>query len=127
MFNLGKHIAYWRDGAQEDYEVAKELVEKGRFQHALFLCHLSVEKMLKAHVTRVEQDVPPKIHNLVSLAQMTQLTIDLDMMQFLRRLNPYQLLGRYADQSGAAALSREHTREMMHGAREILEWLNEKL
>ena len=36
MINIGKQIQYWRDGATEDWEIARDLVSKGKIHHGLF-------------------------------------------------------------------------------------------
>ncbi len=50
MIDIEKQIAYWRDGSIEDWQVAQELISNGRIRHGLFFAHLSLEKLLKAHV-----------------------------------------------------------------------------
>lgn len=71
MIDVEKQVAYWRDGAQEDWAVARELVGNGRTRHGLFFVHLALEKVLKAHVCRQTRDLAPRIHNLVRLAELT--------------------------------------------------------
>ena len=44
--NVEKHIAYWRTGAEEDWAVGEELLER-RPRHALFMFHLALEKALE--------------------------------------------------------------------------------
>ena len=99
--NVEKHIAYWRDGAEEDFDVAKELFGNGRYRYALFFAHLAVEKMLKAHVAKKMREYPPKIHNLLRLVQLADLSIDKEHMNTLKRLNAYQIEGRYPEVSSA--------------------------
>ena len=50
--DLDRNLAYWANGSGVDFGVAKDLVGLTRLLHALFFAHLSVEKMLKAHVVR---------------------------------------------------------------------------
>ena len=95
--NINAHIAHWRTGAEEDLEVAHILLAKGRYQHALFFTHLSVEKALKAHVVRATGEIPPKIHNLVRLHEIAGLSLDDEQVDVLNELNMYQIAGRYAD------------------------------
>jgi len=52
MFDIDQQIAHWRAGAQEDWGVAVELVERRRIRHGLFFAQLAIEKALKAHVCR---------------------------------------------------------------------------
>lgn len=55
MINIEKQIAHWRNGAEEDWSVAQELIERGRVRHGLFFAHLALEKMLKAHYCLVSR------------------------------------------------------------------------
>ncbi len=53
MINIQKQIDYWINGAVDDLESAKVLVERKRLLHGLFFCHLVIEKALKAHVVKI--------------------------------------------------------------------------
>jgi len=55
LVNIDKQVAYWRNGAVEDWEVAAHLLERGNVRHGLFFVHLAVEKALKALVCRNTQ------------------------------------------------------------------------
>lgn len=126
--DVAKHIAYWRDGALEDIDVARELLERGRHRYALFFAHLAVEKMLKAHMVRKTEAVPPKIHNLLRLAQLSDLAVDVDQSNFLKRLNAHQMEGRYPDIAVSQDnLEMEHAARVLTEAEGILEWLTREL
>jgi len=90
-------IEYWKRGAEEDFAAAQSLLEKGHLRHCLFFAHLAIEKMLKAHVTRKTDDVPPRIHNLIRLVDITGLKLNVEQKDFLREFGVYQLEGRYPD------------------------------
>ncbi len=125
--DVGKHIAHWRKGAEEDFEVARELVEMGRLRHGLFWVHLAVEKMLKAHVTRATEGVPPKVHNLVRLLELSGLTASEDQRILCQRLNAYQMDGRYPQSASDAALGTELAHELLDSTKGLLEWLTAEL
>ena len=73
--DVQKQLDYWRTGAQEDMEAAGILSEKERFRHALFFAHLALEKSLKAHVVVHTKRIPPRIHNLMKLAEIADLSL----------------------------------------------------
>ncbi|MFH0726493.1 MAG: HEPN domain-containing protein [Pseudomonadota bacterium] len=75
MVNIIKQIMHWRSGADEDWAVARELLDRNRIRHALFFGHLTLEKMLKAHVCRNTGDLAPLTHNLVRLAQLAEIQL----------------------------------------------------
>jgi len=65
MINFEKHILYWRNSAQEDLDVAENLVVSGKIRHGLFFLHLTLKKILKATICKYTKDIPPRTHNLV--------------------------------------------------------------
>jgi len=93
--DIPKQIDYWRSGAEEDLAASWSLLEKGHLRHALFFAHLSLEKMLKAHVSKATRKTPPKIHNLVRLAGIAKLRMSEPELKTLRDFDRYQLEGRY--------------------------------
>ena len=120
--DINKHIEYWRTGAEEEIEVAKDLLDKKRCRHALFFAHLALEKALKALVTKVTRDVPPRTHDLLRLAHLAQIAFSADHRVFLARIQEYCLEGRYPEISAAVPTQETTQRDIEH-AREILQWL----
>ena len=47
MIDFEKQIEYWKNGAIDDLESAKILIERNRLLHGLFFCHLVIEKIMK--------------------------------------------------------------------------------
>ena len=97
MIDIEKQVAYWRDGAAEDWEIAQELIARGRTRHGLFFVHLSLEKLLKAHVCRHTQDLAPRLHNLVRLAELAALPLSQTQVDVLAEINAFHIEGRYPD------------------------------
>ncbi len=95
MINIEKQITHWKKGAEEDWEVARDLVNHGRIRHGLFFAHLALEKVLKAHVCKYTQDLAPRIHRLPRLAELASLTIDPVQLETLILMGTFNLEGRY--------------------------------
>ena len=110
--DIQKQIDYWMKSAEEDFAAAQSLSEKGHFRHSLFFAHLAVEKMLKGHVVKQTGDMPPRIHDLVRLAETAQLQPTQEQLNFLSRFGLYQLEGRYPD-AMQAILDAETTKEKL--------------
>ena len=84
--------------AEKDWNVVLSLFKDGNYVHSLFFAHLSLEKLLKAHwVKDNEENFPVKTHSLVRLAESTKLVFTEDQLVFLERMNDFQLEGRYPD------------------------------
>jgi HEPN domain-containing protein len=124
--DVPRQIAYWRDGSEDDIEAAEALLEKGKFRHALFFAHLTIEKVLKAHVTRATSDVPPRTHDLLRLADLARLVLANEQRTFLARLQRYCLEGRYPDLSPAVPPADE-ARAEVEQAKEIRRWFASQL
>ena len=66
--------------------------------HALFFSHLSIEKLLKAHwVKDNEEDYPPRVHNLDYLYNQTKLDLDVKFVHELSVIIAWNIEGRYQD------------------------------
>lgn len=126
MVDVPKQIEYWRMCSDEDFAAAQSLLEKGHLRHSLFFAHLAIEKMLKAHVTRQTKDVPPRIHNLVRLSEIAELSLEPEQASFLRRFDMYQLEGRYPE-SSHTIIDMKAAKERLSQAGDILEWLKAQL
>lgn len=124
--DIDKQVEYWATGSAEDLGAAEMLVEKGYARQGLFFAHLALEKMLKAHVVRARRDVPPRIHNLVRLAQLAGLKPDDEQEQFLRRFDAHQLEGRYPD-SQQVVIDPARARQQLQKAMETVQWLKAQL
>ena len=126
MIDIDKQVTYWRNGAIEDWEVAQELVSKGRGRHGLFFAHLAIEKLMKAHVCRHTQDLAPRIHNLVRLAEMAALSLNQIQIDIIAEMNAFSIEGRYPD-SLIAPLSQGEAQDYLSRAEEVYRWLMNQL
>jgi HEPN domain-containing protein len=122
MVDIAKQVSFWRIGAAEDWVVASDLVERGRARHGLFLAHLAIEKALKAHVCLEVQDLAPRIHNLVRLAELANLRLPPDHLETLAELNAFNIEGRYPDPTIALPDPRE-AKQFLGRAQEVFECL----
>jgi HEPN domain-containing protein len=96
--NIKEHIKYWENTSNEDYEVFNLLLNSKKYLHAFFFAHLTIEKLIKAHwVKNNNNSVPPKIHNLITLLKQTDINLSLEQERFLAIINDFQIQGRYPD------------------------------
>jgi HEPN domain-containing protein len=125
MVDPDKQISYWRASAEEDWGAAEDLVRLRRLRHGLFFAHLALEKVLKAHVCRVTRDLPPRIHQLLRLADRAKLLLSDEQRVLLARFDRHQLEGRYSD-TLLGVEDPAATKEELREAREVFEWLNQQ-
>jgi HEPN domain-containing protein len=126
MIDVDLHVAYWRNTALEDWELAQDLLADGRIRYALFFGHLTLEKMLKAHVCRHTQDVPPRTHNLSRLAELAELSLTSTQSEVLADMTTFNLEGRYPDMLTPPPQLNE-AKDYLKRAGEMFQWLIQKL
>jgi HEPN domain-containing protein len=126
MVDIIQQVAQWRNGAREEWEVATELLERGRVRQALFFTHLALEKVLKAHVCRRTGDLAPRTHNLVRLAEVADLRVSPGHADVLAETNEFVLAGRYPDAASRTPTLTE-ARTHHQRAQEVFQWLIQQL
>jgi len=79
-----QYIDYWIDTAKNDWSTMETLFGSQHYLHCLFFAHLTLEKLAKAHWVKNHQDnIPPRVHNIVWLLQESQVEISHEDMIFL--------------------------------------------
>lgn len=58
-FDKDKLIQYWSDSSDEDFDTMITMYESKKFNWALFVGHLMIEKLLKALYVKINNDYPP--------------------------------------------------------------------
>ncbi|MCI5141247.1 MAG: HEPN domain-containing protein [Candidatus Electrothrix sp. ATG1] len=93
-----EHIKYWLESARHDLETAESMFQSGKYDWCLFIGHLVLEKTLKAlFVARNDNNMPPKTHNLVKLAQLSQVEVDREQRNLLDKVTDFNIQTRYPD------------------------------
>ena len=98
MLSKQGHIEHWQKTAVRDWKAVKQLYEGKSYINALFFAHLVLEKLCKAHWIKYNTgNHPPRIHNLVRIVEQTDLKFTDEELDFLRKMNDFQMEGRYPD------------------------------
>ena len=94
-----KITQYWIKHAEYDLDTAVAMYSSRRYLYVTFMCQQAVEKILKAIISTVSSEHPPKIHNLVRLAELAGIkeTIGNEQIDLLAALTPFCIEARYAD------------------------------
>lgn len=96
--NFQKTIEYWKKSSSKDFKVANTLFERKFYSQALFFCHLSLEKILKALFMKKIQKIPPFTHDLRKLAKLTGLDLAKERQEVLDEISIFNIAGRYAEE-----------------------------
>jgi HEPN domain-containing protein len=90
-------IAHWQRRARESLALARKAHGEGYYAHALFHCHLAVEKALKASIMAELQSDPPPTHDLLQLALRLNPAWTDEQKRTLAQLTQYAIAARYDD------------------------------
>ena len=124
------HIEYWIKSADNDLKAAEVLFESAKYDWCLFIAHLVLEKALKASfVSTNDNKNPPRIHNLVKLAELSFLKLTDEEKLFLDEVNDFNIATRYPDykQEFYKICTMDYTEKYFVRIKEFYEWLKSRL
>ena len=123
--DVDRETENWLASAEYDLETARQMHATGRYVYVVFMCHLAVEKVLKALVGEATGGAPPRTHDLVRLANLGGVSLDADLERFLAELTDAQTGTRYgAVLSQAVARYPEMVaRRYLDRSAEVIMWL----
>jgi HEPN domain-containing protein len=116
----------WAAQSLYDIETAKAMLDAGRYLYVLFCCQQAVEKMLKALIAKRTRELPPRLHNLMRLAEVASLTIPEDTAHLFRRLTDFYIASRYPEELEAATwnVDSSQVQQTYVATEEVLRWLS---
>lgn len=106
-------------------DTAQALLRSRRYVYVVFMCHLALEKLLKASVMEYADVFPPYTHNLVRLAEIAGVELPPDAKFFVAKLSEQSVQGRYPED--LKVYTRAVAREGLAETRRVFGWLRQKL
>lgn len=127
--NQGK-IDYWVTLSEYDLDVARALFDKGHYLYVGFMCHQSVEKMIKACCVK-NNVTPPPIHKLDKLFELSDLKslLSEDQLDLIDELTPLNIQARYPAYKEAIhkLVSKERAVEILSRTEVFIAWLKQQI
>jgi len=119
-------IKYWLTASKEDFDSAEILYQNKKYHHALFFCHLSIEKMLKAIIVKSTKTAPPLTHDLVRLAERAAVPLSELQKNELAEITTFNIEARYDDYklSFRKKAKKQFSLKYLKKTKEMLQWLN---
>ena len=124
---MRKDTTNWIALTDYDIETARHMLKTGRYLYVVFFFHLSLEKMLKAHVAVVTQTLPIKTHDLIYLVKKCELELPETHLDFIGKINTASIPTRYPDDLERALKEypKSVAKDYLSQTQEILKWLRE--
>jgi HEPN domain-containing protein len=124
-----KEVKNWLDSAQYDLETAEHMLQTGRYIYTIFMCHLALEKILKAKVEEVSGKTPPKTHDLEYLVELGGFFPDAEMEKFIAEISNLSVVTRYPGdfERMVSDFSLTRTEFVLAKTKEVFEWIKKSL
>ncbi len=124
-------MKYWIESSDRDYEAMKKNFEIKQFTWALFIGHLTIEKLLKGLYAKNNLDNPYTIksHNLLALAQKCDIELTDVQVEKMKIITQFNISSRYEDYRNEFynLCTEEYTEKQIKNIEEVREWLKELL
>lgn len=122
---MKKEVKNWLNSAQYDLETAEHMFNTKRYIYTVFMCHLALEKVLKARVEEVTGKTPPKTHDLGYLSGLGGLSPDKKTETYLAELSNLSVITRYPQdfQRMLKDFTKERVKAILTETREVFQWI----
>ena len=126
---MKKEVKNWLESAEYDLETAEQMLNTGRYIYTIFMCHLAVEKILKAKVGEITAKLPPKTHNLRYLVKLSSLEPSEEIFIFLSELSDVSIPTRYPEDFSnlRSSYDKKAAKMYLKKTKEAFEWIRQSL
>ena len=124
-FDHDRLVQFWIESSDADYDTMQAMMDVKKYNWALFVGHLMIEKLLKAYFVRVNNQLPPFIHNLLRLAELCNIKLSDDQEFFFATVTAFNINTRYDDykMSFQKKCTPEFTTEWVRKLNSNREWI----
>ena len=128
---MNEKAIYWTEIADYDLETAKAMLVSKRYLYVGFMCHQTIEKIIKAYYCSTREDVPPYTHNLKSLAEKCELLplFSEEQLDFIEELLPMNIEARYPTHKEKMfkILTPQKCEEIIKQTEALCQWIKQQL
>lgn len=128
---MNNKVTYWIEMSDYDFDTAKAMFETKRYLYVAFMCHQTIEKILKAYWSNTLEEPPLKIHSLSRLAEKSGLDKDMSEEQtdFIDELEPLNIEARYPSYKERLikSLTDERCKDLIEKTDKLRIWIKSKL
>lgn len=120
---------YWNQSSNDDFKTVNKLFKSKSYNWALFVGHISVEKLLKALYVKFHRKHAPAIHNLYRLAELCKIDLSDEFSDWLDTITSFNINARYDDYEREFynLCTQEYTELWIDRIRELRKWIEQML
>lgn len=126
---MKKATLNWLLSADYDLKTAALLLKNKRYIYVVFMCHLAIEKTLKAILSEMFKELPPYTHNLNRLIEIGDIALPTKYQDFINKINLQSVPTRYPEDF--KRLSKEFDRKIaedyLKQTKRIVRWLKQNI
>jgi HEPN domain-containing protein len=131
MMTIEEKVQHWVNISDEDLRAGATMLQGGHYLYVAFMCQQTIEKVFKAAYTKLTEDTPPFIHDLVLLAERSGFDHQLTNEQrlFIAEINPMHIEARYPEYKSkiASNLNRERCVNLLEQTKNLQHWIKEQI
>lgn len=93
--NIDKIVQHWIDTSEQDFRTMQNLMKSCDYSWAMFLGHLVLEKLLKAHYVKNQKKHALFTHDLLRLATNAGLNFNDEIEEWFDEISTFNINARY--------------------------------
>lgn len=126
---MKKATANWLQSMEYDLKTASTLLKDRKYIYVVFMCHLAIEKALKAVLSEMFKELPPYTHNLNRLIELGNIKLPHKHQNFINKINLQSVPTRYPEDF--KKLSKEFDKKIaelyLKQTRGVIRWLKQNI
>ena len=129
QLDIDKIVKHWVETSDGDFNTMLLLFRSKSYHWALFMGHISIEKLLKAYFVKINQAHAPFTHNLYRLAEISGLEISEEYAEWLFKITTFNLNARYDDYKKEFydICTVDFTKEWIEKIKILQQWIKQML
>ncbi|MCB0727847.1 MAG: HEPN domain-containing protein [Ignavibacteriae bacterium] len=127
--DIEKIILHFKESSNEDYKTMLNLYESKSYNWALFIGHISIEKLLKAVFVKINKEHAPYTHNLLRLAELSKIELSDEYSDWLDKITSFNINARYDDYKKEfyKQCTPDFTKDWIDKINKLRTWINQML
>ena len=128
---MNEIVSYWHDMSDYDSETAVAMQKTGRYLYVGFMCHQTIEKILKAYCYKMTNETPPYTHSLSRLAEKSGSLNELseEQLRIVDELEPLNIETRYPSykEKLMQTLDENRCKQLLNDTKTLQLWIKTRL